>query len=151
MCREETVILTNMCMIYDEKGSVLVQNRISPKWPGITFPGGHIEPGESFVESVIREVKEETGLTIKNPNLCGAKQFYTSEGYRYIVLLYKCRHFSGTLKSTKEGEVFWISTKEFSKYPLAEGMKEMLQVFKSENISEFYYYQKNGEEKHKLL
>ena len=53
----ESVILTNMCMICDGKGKVVVQNRTNPNWPGITFPGGHIEYGESVVDSVIREVK----------------------------------------------------------------------------------------------
>lgn len=73
MARAESAIFTNMCMIYDDKGNILVQDRKNPDWPGITFPGGHVEPGESFVCSVIREVKEETGLDIENPQLCGIK------------------------------------------------------------------------------
>ena len=65
MAKKETVILTNMCLVY--KGDqILVQNRKKNSWPGITFPGGHIEENESFVESTIREIKEETGLTISN-------------------------------------------------------------------------------------
>ena len=62
MSHEEKTILTNMCMVYDDQGNVLVEDRSKPEWPGITFPGGHVEHGESFVASVIREVKEETGL-----------------------------------------------------------------------------------------
>ena len=89
MAREEKCILTNMCMIYD--GSrILVQDRKDPSWPGITFPGGHVEAGESFVESTIREVKEETGLDITDVRLCGVKQFMHRDGlYRYIVFLFK--------------------------------------------------------------
>ena len=67
--------LTNLCMLTDDEGRILVQDRTDPSWPGICFPGGHVEPGESFVESVIREVREETGLTILDPILCGIKQF----------------------------------------------------------------------------
>ena len=93
MARAEKTTLTNMCMVYDDKGNVLVQDRIDPKWPGITFPGGHVEPGESFVGSVIREVKEETGLDIKKPVLCGIKQWYTEEAGRYIVLFFKTNQF----------------------------------------------------------
>ncbi len=63
--RAEVVTLTNMCMIYDDKGNVLVQDKVDETWGGLTFPGGHIEKGESFVDSVIREVYEETGLTIE--------------------------------------------------------------------------------------
>lgn len=61
MARTETVEFTNMCMICD--GSrVVVIDRKKRDWPGITFPGGHIEPGESFTDAVIRVVQEETGL-----------------------------------------------------------------------------------------
>ena len=75
MSRSEQAIFTNLCMVYDDAGNILVQNRQDPDWPGICFPGGHVEPGESFAESVIREVWEETGLTIGHPILCGTKQF----------------------------------------------------------------------------
>ena len=56
----EKAEFTNMCMIYDNEGNVLVQNRVK-SWCGYAFPGGHLEPMESIVDSVIREVKEETG------------------------------------------------------------------------------------------
>ena len=45
MSRSEAAIFTNMCMISDGNGNVLVQDRRDPDWPGITFPGGHVEPG----------------------------------------------------------------------------------------------------------
>ena len=67
MSRAQSVILTNMCLIEDENGNVVMQVR-DPKrysWSGYALPGGHIEAHEGLVESVIREVKEETGLTIK--------------------------------------------------------------------------------------
>lgn len=45
MGRKETVELTNMCMVEDGKGNVLVQNRLDPNWSGIVYPGGHVERG----------------------------------------------------------------------------------------------------------
>ena len=62
-----------MCMIYDDAGNVLVQDRLNPNWPGITFPGGHVEVGEPFTDAVIREVREETGLTVSKLQMCGIK------------------------------------------------------------------------------
>lgn len=139
MARTEQAIFTNMCMIEDGEGRVLIQDRKNPNWPGYTFPGGHVEPGESFVGSVIREVWEETGLTIEHPTLCGIKQFQTKGGARYLVLFYKANRFSGTLTSSDEGEVFWLPREELDHSPLASDFAEMLKVFEDDTLSEFYY------------
>ena len=140
MARSEQAIFTNLCMVYDHNGNILVQNRLDPDWPGICFPGGHVEPGESFVESVIREVWEETGLTIETPILCGVKQFQTRKDERYVVFFYKTDRFSGELKSSDEGEVFWIRRDALEDYQLVDDFEDMVRVFESENLSEFYYY-----------
>ena len=151
MARSEAAIFTNMCMISDGNGNILVQDRRNPDWPGVTFPGGHVEKGESFAESVIREVWEETGLTIENPVLCGIKQFQTEEDERYVVLFYRSTRFTGTLKSSDEGEVFWIPREELPKYPLSIDFLEMVQVMEEDTLSEFYYYQEDGGWNRKLL
>lgn len=139
MSRSEPAIFTNMCMIYDDKGRIVVQDRLNPNWPGITFPGGHVNKEEAFSDSVIREVYEETGLTIKSPTLCGIKQFQTTAGERYVVLLYKTNQYEGELKSSNEGEVFWIERKHLLDYQLAEDFEKMVTVFESEDLSEMYY------------
>lgn len=140
MAESEKVILTNMCMICDGD-NVLVQNRKDKNWGGFTFPGGHVEKGESFTDAVIREVKEETGLTVYSPQLCGIKQWPSSESERYIVLFYKTNRFEGELTSSDEGEVFWMSLTEFrNSASLARDMDDMLTVFLDDDKSEFYYY-----------
>ena len=151
MSRSEQAIFTNLCMVCDGAGNILVQDRKKPDWPGLCFPGGHVEPGESFVESVIREVREETGLTIENPILCGTKQFQTEDGERYVVLLYRASRYSGELRSSDEGEVFWIPRDSLSQHQLSIDMEDMVKVFESDTLSEFYYYLENGDGKHKLL
>ncbi len=144
MAREEQAVFTNMCMVTDGAGNLLVQDRLNPNWPGITFPGGHVEPGESFTESVIREVQEETGLTVENPVLCGIKQFQTHSGARYVVLFYKASRFHGTLHSSDEGKVFWLPREELASQVLAPDMMEMVRVMESEGLSEFYYEKTDG-------
>ena len=151
MARSEQAIFTNLCMVYYHAGNILVEDRKDPDWPGLCFPGGHVEPGESFVESVIREVWEETGLTIANPKLCGTKQFQTRKWDRYVVFFYKTDRFSGELKSSEEGEVFWISKSDLYKYTLCDDFPDMIRVFEEDALSEFYYYTENGDWKLKLL
>lgn len=151
MARSEQAIFTNLCMVYDDAGNILVEDRLDPDWPGICFPGGHVEPGESFVESVIREVWEETGLTIENPILCGTKQFQTGKGERYVVFFYKTNRFSGKLRSSDEGKVFWIPRNDLNRYTLCTDFEDMVKVFEDDHLSEFYYYTEKGSWKHKLL
>lgn len=145
MSIKQKVILTNMCMVYDDAGRILVQNRLAKDWAGVTFPGGHIEKGESFVESVIREVKEETGLDIECPQICGVKSWFMKNGVRYIVLFYKTNRFSGELRSSKEGEVFWIKPEELKNYKLASDFDEMYEIFANDDLQEMIWRIENGE------
>ena len=151
MARQEMVTLTNMCMVYDNQGNILVQDRLNPEWPGVTFPGGHVELGESFTKAVIREVWEETGLTIEAPQLCGLKQFPEDDGTRYIVLLYKTDKFSGELRSSKEGKVFWIKRSELDQYQLPVNFDQMIRVFEDDGIGEQYVHLVDGEVVRELL
>ena len=131
----EQVIFTNMCMVYDHEGNVLVQERVDPKWPGVVFPGGHVESGETFAQAVIREVQEETGLTIRSPRLCGVKHWHR-HGVRNMVLLYKTDEFEGTLRSSEEGRVWWTPLSTLEALPLADNFSNMLQVFLRDDLSE---------------
>lgn len=132
-CRAE---LTNMCLIEDQQtGKFLVQNR-KLSWKGIAFPGGHVEPGESMTEAVIREVEEETGLTVTDVHLCGCKSWWEDD-FCYLVFFYKTSSFSGTLISeTEEGENFWATEEEIRKMQLAPGFGRMMDVFLHDEINE---------------
>lgn len=148
MSRKSEIELTNMCLICDGN-KVLVQEKVGTK--GLVFPGGHVEEGESLLESVVREMKEETGLTIENPKVCGFKDWIQEDGTRYIVLLYKTDKFTGELKSSDEGRVFWIDRAEINSVNLIWNMKELLEIFDTDLYSEFFFKIKDGKYKGELL
>jgi len=86
-------------------------------------------------------MKEETGLTIECPKLCGIKEFHKmKDGKRYIVFLYITDKFTGELKPSSEGEIFWYPLSELAKSDkLINGFGEMLPVFTNNEISEIFY------------
>ena len=144
MSKYEKAELTNMCMIYDGAGRVVVQDKVGKNWGGITFPGGHVEKDESFVDSVIREVKEETGLDIQSPKLCGIKWWEAGHGRRYIILLFKTDRYTGTLHDSNEGKVFWTELDALRSMRLAPSFDKMLDVFTNDNARCTFFYDKCG-------
>ena len=124
MSRKSVIELTNMCLIYtDDK--ILVQEKTGTKYEGgLVYPGGHVEEGESLRDSIIREIKEETGLTISKPQPCGYKDWIQEDGTRYIVLLYKTDIFSGEIRSSNDGRVFWLDRKDIPNANLIWNMRE---------------------------
>ncbi|MBQ2755671.1 MAG: 8-oxo-dGTP diphosphatase [Oscillospiraceae bacterium] len=131
--------LTNMVMIYDDKGRALVQERVK-SWKGISFPGGHVEPDESFMASAIREVREETGLTVTDLQSCGIIHWLnTANGDRYLVFLYKTNKFSGKLlPATDEGRVFWMDIQEILKIRCENGFHKYFPMFFENKYSEMF-------------
>lgn len=137
MDRTERIELTTLCMLCRGE-EILLQNRVKTDWRGYCFPGGHVEPGESIVDSVIREMQEETGLTVKSPKLCGIKQF-PIDGGRYLVLFFKADMFEGELTSSEEGKVEWIHRKDLSNLQKVSDFMDMLKVFDRDDLTEFQY------------
>ena len=150
MKRTQKCIITNICLVYKED-MILVVDRKKKDWPGLTFPGGHVEKEENFNDSVIREVKEETGLKIRNPILCGIEEFKTRQEDRYIMLYYKTDRFSGKIRSSKEGEVFWVKREDLDKYKLSLDLKRIMKVMESEDLSEIIYFEKDGKWRSKTV
>ena len=133
----ERVILTNLCMI--RNGSkVLVQDKVGKGAGGIFFPGGHVEDREPVVDSVIREMKEETGLDIEKPRLCGIKEWINEDGSRYIVFLFVADRFSGEPVSSEEGRVFWLEQADVLKSSWIWHMDGLMRIMADGDFTELY-------------
>ena len=146
----KVTLVTCVMLQSPETNEVLVQNR-KKKYPGWSFPGGHVETGESFYDCAVREVKEETGLDVKTMQYCGVVHWITREtDARYLCYMYKTSDFDGKLLAeTDEGEQFWLgidellaapkdkfSTEHYALSPLFHEYGKYSEVFLTQNNDE---------------
>lgn len=148
--QNQRVNFMNMCMVSDGQGNVVMLEKVDNRYQGITFPGGHVERNETFSEAVIREVREETGLTIEDPKLCGIYHWYVDSVHQ-IVYIYYTERYTGDLCSSKEGKVCWISEKDLLEKELAPGMEEVVKLVHDNTLSECYLWNENECWKRQLL
>ncbi len=127
------IIKTNMCMVLDQKNRMLVIDRVKSDWPGLTLPGGHLEDGETLIDSVIREVLEETGLTIAAPNYKGYIIWVNDDKKTCeIAYLFLSKSFEGNLVSSSEGSAFFISIDEYKKWKLSTDFEMIVEKILSD-------------------
>ena len=96
------------------------------KWIGV---GGHVEKGETIDDAVIREVYEETGLTIHSLK-CDGEVLFINNDYEEMMYVYEISDFSGELKDCNEGELAWIDIDEMLTLPMWEGDKAYLPLLR---------------------
>lgn len=144
-------VLQNMCMIYDrENDKILVLDKVKKHgWEGLTFVGGHVEEGEVLYDSCVREVFEETGLTVKNLKLKGTVSWIDEiKDKRELGFLYYTEDFSGELiENNVEGTLSWFGIDEFRN---ADGksysIDKILDLFLNDDYSELIVkWNKNDE------
>jgi 8-oxo-dGTP diphosphatase len=131
--------LTTLCYI-EKDGAYLMLHRVSKKkdvnkdkWIGI---GGHFEEGESPEECLLREAKEETGLTLTSYRFRGIVTF-TEEGWgTEYMCLYTADSYEGTMTACDEGTLEWVKKEDVLKLNLWEGDKIFLGLL-SENAPFF--------------
>jgi len=134
----KNIELTTMCAIV-KQDKVLMINR-KKSWKGWSFPGGHLEEGESILDCVTREIKEETGFFARKLKYKGKAHFYNPETKkRHIIENYLCDDYEGQLvESCDEGNLEWIRIEDILKLDLAEGMQYRLPLFFESGVKELY-------------
>ena len=123
--------LTTLCYI-EQDGKYLMMHRIKKendmskdKWIGV---GGHFEAGESPEDCLIREVKEETGLTLTEWKFRGIVSFLSDEWPDEYMCLYTATGFTGEMISCSEGTLEWVEKSKVSELPIWEGDKIFLDL-----------------------
>lgn len=115
-------------------GRTLMMHRIKQaddmhlgKWNGL---GGKLKPGETPEACAIREVREESGLTVTRPQLKGFITFPAFDTIEdWYVFLFLCREFTGTLAENHEGYLQWIPDGDLPKLELWAGDRHFMQWF----------------------
>jgi 8-oxo-dGTP diphosphatase len=133
--------LTNCTMVHDlSTDRVLVLER-RRAWPGIAFPGGHVEPGESILASAVREMREETGLTVRNLRNVGIIHWFNgSLDKRELIFCFMTNDYEGELISeTEEGPVFWVDREELPSLKLASTFDQQLRLFFDDTVQEGFF------------
>ncbi len=118
--------LTTLCYV-EQDGKYLMMHRIKKKhdinkdkWVGI---GGHFEKDESPEDCLLREAKEETGLTLLSYRLRGIVTFLSDAWQTEYMFLYTADAFEGHLSDCREGVLEWIPKEEVYRLPIWEGDK----------------------------
>jgi len=116
------MILATLCYFKQNGKTLMIHRNKRPndihagKWNGL---GGKFEAGESPEDCVIREVREESGLTIRSPRLHGLLTFTNFKGNDWYVFVYTADEFQGELtRDVSEGSLEWIPDGEILRLPL---------------------------------
>jgi 8-oxo-dGTP diphosphatase len=137
----EHIVITTMCAIINSSDEWVFIDR-NKDWNGLTLPGGHLKDSESIFDCVIREIKEETGLTLNNLQfkVKGLSHFFNNfEKERYIVFNFMSSSFIGNLKETcEEGRLFWLKPDTIDVNKLSDGMAERFDLFTDCNYLELF-------------
>jgi len=128
---EVNIQILTMCIIRDGNQILLINRPKEQGFPGYIAPGGKVDFPESIVDGAIREVKEETGLTVKGIHYKGLIEFCEiNSGLRYMVFHYLVTSFEGELlEHPPEGELLWADIDHLNELPMQDWFRERLSLF----------------------
>ena len=124
------ITLTNMCLIINDKNEILFQDRLKNDWPGLNLPGGHVEVNESIKDSVIREIKEETNLTLFDLEFVNYFEWINTKiSNREIVFLFTSNNFKGEIINSLEGKLYWLKIEDLKDKTLSLDLEKILKLY----------------------
>ena len=142
------MILSSLCYI-ENNGKYLMLHRTKKendinkdKWLGI---GGKFEDGESPEECVVREVKEETGLTLNSYKLRCIVTYVSTTWETEYMYVFTSNDFTGTLIECNEGDLEWIDKKQITKLPTWEGDKLFVEKLQKDDTFFTVKFEYDGE------
>ncbi|MEU7528816.1 NUDIX hydrolase [Saccharothrix sp. NPDC042600] len=117
-------------IVHDSNGRLLLVRRANPPGEGLwSIPGGRVEPGEDDRAAVIREIREETGLSVTVGELIGSVTRPAVHGL-YDIHDYACQVRSGVLRAGDDAaEARWVTGAILDTLPLTEGLRETLRAW----------------------
>ncbi len=130
------MILSSLCYI-EKDGKYLMLHRTKKKkdinkdkWLGI---GGKLEEGESPEECIVREVKEETGLALKQYKLRGFVTYVSNKWETEYMYVFTANKFEGNLIECDEGDLKWINKEKINELPTWEGDHIFMEKLQKDN------------------
>jgi len=131
-------IVATLCYVRSGERTLMMHRNKKPgdvhmgKWNGL---GGKLDSGESPDECVVREIREESGLTLLDPKLRGVLTFPAFKpGEDWLVFVYTATRFEGELVECAEGDLEWVSGERLATLPLWEGDRIFLPWLEQERF-----------------
>ena len=115
------LVLVVAAALIDADGRVLLAERPAGKsMAGLwEFPGGKVEPGEKPETSLIRELREELGITVKEECLAPfAFASHAYEKFHLLMPLYLCRRWEGIAQPQEAQRIVWVRPRDMANYPV---------------------------------